>query len=130
MFAAYRHPARSYRELAVETALTDSDPHRMIAMLFDGGIEAIGRARRAIAKRDIPGRGQAITHAIRIIDEGLKASLDDRAGQLAQNLRALYEYMTLRLLVANRDVDDTVLAEVSSLLETLRDGWAGITPGR
>lgn len=130
MFAAYRSPAAAYRSLSVETALTDADPHRMIAMLYDGAIEAVGRARTALARRDIAGRGAAIGKAIRIVDEGLKASLDDRGGEITVNLRNLYVYMSKRLLEANLHADDEALQEVSRLLDTLRDGWKGIANKR
>lgn len=130
MFAAYRTPAAAYRHLAVETALTDANPHRMIEMLYDGAVESVARARSALASRDIPGRGAAISKAIRIIDEGLKASLDARGGEIARNLRDLYVYMTHRLLEANLNADDEALQEVGRLLDTLRDGWKGIAPKR
>ncbi len=130
MFAAYRSPAAAYRTLSVETALTDADPHRMIAMLYDGALQAVARARVALAKRDISARGAAITQAIRIVDEGLKASLDPRGGEIAANLRNLYVYMTKRLLEANLHADDEALQEVVRLLDTLRDGWKGIANKR
>lgn len=128
MFAAYRSPLNSYRQVSVETSLTDADPHRMIAMLYDGALEAVARARRELARDDIAARGAAVSHAIRIVDEGLKAALDPSAGELAANLKALYEYISLRLLTANRTADDAMLAEVARLLGTLRDGWLGIAP--
>ena len=130
MFAAYRTPAAAYRHLAVETALTDASPHRMMAMLYDGALDAVARARMALAGRDIAQRGAAIAKAIRIIDEGLKASLDDRGGEITRNLRDLYVYMTRRLIEANLHADDGALQEVGRLLETLREGWNGIAPKR
>lgn len=130
MFAAYRSPASSYRQVAVETSIADADPHRLIAMLFDAALESIARARRALASGDIAGRGEAITRALRIIEEGLKASLDDRGGEITRNLRSLYGYMLRRLLQANRAADDAMLAEVAGLVTTLRDAWAAIAPDR
>ena len=130
MFAAYRTPAGSYRDLSVQTALTDAHPHKLIAMLYDGAIESVGRARAALTRRDVSARGAAITKAIRIVDEGLKASLDDRGGEITQNLRSLYVYINQRLLEANLGADDKALEEVGALLGTLRDGWAGIAPKR
>ncbi len=130
MFAAHRSPLNSYRQVSVETSLTDADPHRMIAMLYDGTLEAVARARRALAQGDIAARGAAISHAIRIVGEGLKAALDPSAGEIAANLKALYDYVELRLLAANRAADDAALAEVARLIGTLRDGWLAIAPKR
>jgi flagellar secretion chaperone FliS len=122
--------AQSYRHLGAETALFDADPHRVISLLFDAALDAIGRARHALSQRDVALRGQATSSAIRIIQEGLQASLNLSAGPLAANLAALYDYMTSRLVVANRYADDAILAEVAGLLQELRVGWNGIAPGR
>ena len=130
MFAAYRTPANSYQDVSVQTGLTDASPHRLIAMLYEGGLDAISRARQALATGDIARRGKATTHAIRIIDEGLKAALDNSAGEISSRMSSLYEYMTRRLLTANLNADDSQYAEVASLLSQLRDGWDGIAPSR
>lgn len=126
MFAAYRSPTGSYRSLSVETSVTDASPHRLIAMLYDGAIEAVNRARGALARKDVSTRVAAIGKAIRIVDEGLKASLDPRGGEIASNLRDLYVYMSHRLLSANLESSDAHLAEVAELLGQLRSGWMGI----
>jgi len=47
-------------------------------------------------------------------------------GEISSRLSALYEYMVHRLLDANMEQSDEPLAEVSSLLATLAEGWAGI----
>jgi flagellar protein FliS len=129
MFAAYRnatHAASAYRRVGVETAMTDASPHHLIRMLYDGALEAIGRARHAVTSKDIARRGEATTRAIRILDEGLKAALDPRGGDIADNLQMLYDYMARRLLMANRHGDDMIYAEVATLLGQLRDAWDGM----
>lgn len=128
-FAASRNLAASYHRVEVDTAVAVSDPHTLITMLYDGALAQIVRARAALKAGDVAARGDAIGRAIRIIDEGLKASLDMRGGELAGNLRALYEYMTHRLLQANLKADEQMLLEVSGLIDTLRGAWAAIAPG-
>lgn len=130
MFAAYRSPTHSYRDVSVHTATSDASPHRLIALLYEGGLDAIGQARLALKSGDIARRGSATTRAIRIVQEGLMAALDDRAGELATRLRSLYQYMSQALLVANLRADDAKYAEVAKLLGQLREGWDGIAPGR
>ena len=62
-----------------------------------------------------------------IIDGGLKASLDVKAGgALAERLASLYDYMLNRLLAANLRNDVTLVDEVSKLLGELRGAWAQI----
>ena len=128
MFAPYRSLATSYRNLDLETSVQDASPHKLVALLYDGAIGAILRARAAMQSGDVAGKGKAISPAIRIVDEGLKASLDSRAGEIATNLRDLYDYMGRRLLWANLHDDDEVLQEVAMLLGQLRTGWSGIAP--
>lgn len=130
MFAAYRNAAGSYRHLSIETELTDADPHRLIAMLYGGALDAIRRARSALKKGDIAARGAAVSQAIRIIGEGLEAVLDERGEEITSNLRGLYRYMAQRLLQANAAADDSMLAEVAGLLGQLNDAWSGIAPRR
>jgi len=54
----------------------------------------------------------------------LNATLDmERGGQVAQNLRALYEYMMNRLTLANATNDTALVAEVAGLVEKIKSGW-------
>jgi flagellar protein FliS len=63
------------------------------------------------------------------VDEGLKASLDPAGGgDIAARLASLYDYMVGQLLQANLKNDPKALANVESLLGTLRDAWDAIEP--
>lgn len=127
MFAPFRTFASTYSRVGVETGVTEASPHRLVAMLFDGAIESIHQARGALASRDIAAKGQAIGKAVRIVDEGLKGGLDRNAGgRLATDLSALYDYLLRRLTEANLRNDDAALAECSTLLDSVRQGWNGI----
>lgn len=134
MFAASPFPfARSgasacaYRRVGVETGVAGASPHRLVSLLFDGFMEALAQARGALAQRDAAAKGAAIGRAVRIVEEGLKAGLDTQAGgRLAEDLRALYAYVVVRLTRANLDNDDAALAECQRLIEPVRDAWARI----
>ncbi|MBU6270164.1 MAG: flagellar export chaperone FliS [Betaproteobacteria bacterium] len=130
MFAPYRSNAVAYRQLGVETAIADATPHKLIAMLFDGAHEFLRKAASAMERKDYAAKGEAITRVIRIIDEGLRASLDDRGGELTGNLRTLYTYLMGRLLTASLRNDPEILTEVGELLDTVSSAWAQIAPGR
>lgn len=127
-FASPRNFAAAYRRVEVDTAVAVSDPHTLITMLYDGALAQIVRARAAMRSGDAAAKGDAIGRAIRIVDEGLKASLDMRGGELAANLSALYVYMAHRLLQANLRGDEQMLLEVSGLIGTLRGAWVAIAP--
>lgn len=124
MFAS--RSASTYRSLSVQTGVIDASPHRLIEMLLDGSLESIARARVALARRDVSARVESVTRALRIVDEGLKASLDPAGGDIAKNLGQLYGYITVLLTDANNNANDEKLAEAANLLEQIREGWRGI----
>ena len=119
--------ANAYAQVGLETGVSDADPHRLILMLFEGALLSIATASAAIDGKDIPGKGQAISKAIEIINDGLKLSLDYEAGgDLAQKLAALYDYMTSRLLYANLHSSRPALEEVAGLLRDIKGAWESI----
>ena len=74
-------------------------------------------------------KGQSITKAINIIDNGLKAGLNlEKGGELAENLAALYDYMVKRLLHANLHNDEATIQHVTDLLDNIADAWRQIGP--
>ncbi|HZH07933.1 MAG TPA: flagellar export chaperone FliS [Lautropia sp.] len=126
MFAPHKTAAASYRTLDVQTMVDGADPHRLVEMLYDGAVMQVAKARFALGRNEIAAKGEATTRAIRIIDEGLKAPLDIRAGDVARNLGALYDYMSRTLVNANLKNNDALYAEVEKLLGELRGAWRGI----
>jgi len=125
---ASRHlPSSLYNQVGVETRVSGADPHQLVAMLFDGFQEAIAQARGALRSGDPAAKGTAIGRAVRILDEGLRAGLDLRAGgTLARDLDDLYRYLGLRLTVANLRNDEAALDECQRLIQPLREAWASI----
>jgi flagellar protein FliS len=96
-------------------------------MLYDGALVALLSAKTNIAANNIAAKGTAISKAITIIDNGLRASLDKEAGgEIAANLDALYDYMSRRLLHANLKNDVPAIDEVHGLLADLREAWVTI----
>ena len=135
MFAssfASRSPHRQmcgglYRQVGVETRLTGATPHQMVAMLFDGYMEAVAQARGAMRAGQPGIKGVAIGRAVRIVEEGLRAGLDLRAGgSLARDLHDLYGYLTMRLTIANLHNNEEALDECQRLMQPLREAWAAI----
>lgn len=121
--------ARAYTKISVESGVTAADPHKLIAMLYQGALLAIANAKNGIMRHDVAAKGTAISKAITIIEEGLNASLDKNVGgSLAQNLSSLYEYMCTRLIVANLKNDTSALDEVARLLADLKEAWENIRP--
>jgi flagellar protein FliS len=129
MFGSMKSGANAYAKVGIETGVMAASPHKLIVMLFEGAMAAVSAGIQQMAAGDVAGKGKAISKAIRIIEEGLRASLDRKAGgDIAANLDALYQYMTERLVLANRDNQPEMLEEVLRLLADLKGAWDAINP--
>ncbi|HEU4851113.1 MAG TPA: flagellar export chaperone FliS [Telluria sp.] len=127
MLGSMKSGASAYAKIGVETGVVAASPHKLISMLFEGAIVAIRAASQQMQAGDIEGKGKSISKAIDIIDNGLKASLDVKAGgEIAANLQALYQYMSSRLLEANLKNAPELLDEVKNLLADLAGAWEAI----
>lgn len=130
MFFSQHNAASAYTNVGLETGVRAASPHKLIIMLYDGALQSLARAREGMLGGQVAQKGEAFSKAIRIIEEGLRASLDaKRGGEIATRLDELYRYMTTRLLTANLRNDAAALDEVSRLLTELRDAWLAIGAG-
>jgi len=119
--------ANAYRTVGVETAVAGADPHQLVGLLYQALMQALGTAKLCIQAGDIPGKGKAIGRAVRLIEEGLKAGLNDaKGGELAANLRSLYDYCILVLTEANLNNDGQKVEEVIRLVQPVAQAWGEI----
>lgn len=125
MFSAHNpRAANAYQRINVETSMHTIDQHQLVSLLYEGALGAIATARGAMARGDILGKCNAVSKAVRIIEEGLSTALDKvDGGELAQNLGALYDYCIRRLILANARNDDAMMQEVMRLIEPVALGW-------
>ncbi len=127
--AARGHLGVMYRNVGIETGTQSASPHRLVAMLFEGFMESIARARGAMRDGLIEVKGQSISRAVRIVEEGLRASLDRQAGgALSNDLDDLYSYVAMRLTLANVRNDADMLDECQRLMLPLQEAWESIAP--
>ena len=130
---AYASGASAYARISTESAAMSASPHQLITLLFEGAKTAITMARHHMANGEIAAKGNAISKAINIVDNGLKASLDAEAGgqagaELVANLSALYDYIAQRLMYANLHNDPALLDEADRLLDNISSAWREIDP--
>ena len=119
--------AAAYKRVGLETSVETADPHQLVAMLFEGLIQSVGRARVSLGRGDLAGKGEQIIKAVRILDEGLKPALNlEQGGEIAVNLSDLYAYCVMRLTQANLRNDDAALGDVLRVIEPLAQGWTQI----
>ncbi len=115
-----------YTEVGIGTAVAAADPHGLILMLLEGAIEAIIASKREISRKNIPAKGNAISKAISIIQELARSLNVEAGGELAANLMALYEYMSVKLVEANHKNNVEALDEVIQLLSEIKGAWKEI----
>lgn len=120
----FSNPIASYRQVEIESDIRGADPHRLIVLLFDGAESALHKALACLEANDIVGKSNALMKAIDIILSGLSASLNlEEGGDLAHNLKALYDYMVSRLIHANVHKDASAIREVQRLLGEISGAW-------
>lgn len=110
-----------------ENSISTQSRGKIVVMLYDGAIKALRQAISAIDNNDFAAKGKHIMKAQAIISE-LDASLDmDAGGEIAKNLRSLYNFMWRHLNTASIKKDTQKIREVIKCLEDLNEGWKAIS---
>ncbi|HET9642994.1 MAG TPA: flagellar export chaperone FliS [Burkholderiaceae bacterium] len=123
------HATKAYRQVGVQSEMPAASPHRLIAMLFEGLFDQLNKARGALREGQVAAKCKALSHAVRILEEGLRGALDQGAGgKLASDLDALYDYAIRRLTLANVNNDEAAIEECVRLLLPLKTAWDEIGP--
>ena len=118
----------AYHTVSVHGGVANADPHRLVQMLLDATAERMMTARGCIERGEISRKAKLLHSCVTLIAE-LRGSLNmAEGGPLAQNLSALYEYMTRQLLMANVESDVQKITEVLGLLNEIRGAWIAIGP--
>jgi flagellar protein FliS len=118
--------AQRYANVGLETGVVAASPQKLIVMLYEGAELAVRMAMRHMKEGNLDKKGAAINKANAIILDGLRAALDFKQGDLAQQLDGLYAYMTQRLTLGHVKNDPAPLEEVLGLLRELREAWQHI----
>jgi flagellar protein FliS len=127
MFGSSQRGAGAYAKVGLETGVVAASPHKLIVMLFDGALAAVRAAAVHMTAREVEKKGLAISKAINIVQNGLRASLDKKAGgQIAESLDSLYDYICTRLVSANLTNQPEMLDEEITLLADLKGAWEAI----
>jgi len=120
--------ANAYVTVGVHTGIDSATPHHLVAMLYEGLLDSLARARGALQRGQIEVKASELSRAQRIVEEGLKAALNPAAGELSQQLESLYAYLSLRVTQANLRNDEAAIDECRRLIEPLQQAWLAIAP--
>ena len=105
------------------TQITTVDRGRLIVLLYEGAIKFLRQARDCSEAGDLEGKSNNINKALDIINE-LNQSLNmTEGGDLAQNLRRLYLFMSDYLLKGKIKKDLHYIDDVLRMLTSLNSAW-------
>jgi flagellar protein FliS len=118
---------RSYQQVgaAAQVAAAD-DPVKLIQLLMAKAVEQLTQARGHMERGEIAPKAEQLSRAVAIIDT-LNSLVDlDKGGEIARNLRDLYDYATQRVTYANLKNDARALDEATNVIREIKAGWDGI----
>ena len=110
---------KQYQQSQIQTA----SPEKIIIMLYDGAIQFLNKALKAIENNDIQESHNNIIGAQRIISEFMNTLDVEAGGDVCRNLYSLYEYMHYRLVQANIQKNKNMIEEVLHHLKELKETW-------
>ena len=95
-------------------------------LVFEGGLEFLGRAERALTARNVAEFGRNLGRAQAVIAELMHTLDHDAGGQIAANLERLYQFMLDHLVEANVHKSARHVTQVSRLLQTITGAYRTI----
>lgn len=116
---AYANQMKNYRE----SQILNATPEQILIMLYDGAIRFCREAQAAMEVGDLRKQAEKISRAMAIVTEFSNTLDREVGGNIAENLDALYAFMSRELVRANLEKDPSAVKIVESLLCDLRETW-------
>lgn len=113
-----------YRRQQVETA----SPMQLVRMLYDAMLQSTREAREALEARDYETTHHRLLHAQRIVEELDHAVDEDRGGDVAVQLRRLYDFLLQRLTYVNVTKSLAALEDTEVVMQEMHQMWSSV-PG-
>ena len=102
--------------------VNELDRINTITLLYEGAANFTRSAKKKLEVGDTTGKKEYIRKTSAIIQE-LSRSLSMDGGEVAQNLKKLYDYILDCLITAETQSDLKPLDDAEKVLEILRNGW-------
>ena len=110
----------AYKQQSILTAT----PGQLVVMLYDGCLRFLNQAAYAMRGGDIAESNARLSRAEAIIEE-LHATLDmEKGGEIAENLRSIYTFLSGYLIESVTQQDPVKLRRAMDLLMELREAFS------
>ncbi|WP_045462486.1 flagellar export chaperone FliS [Vibrio hyugaensis] len=113
----------SYQQVDLDAQAASANPHQLVVMLIDGLLDEVERVRGHLAANRLAEKGTGINKCMNILI-GLSSALDEEnGGEIAENLRQLYDFCQVELYYTSVQNDATRLDNVERVMCNIREGW-------
>lgn len=113
--------AQSVHQAYKNNSVSTASPGELTLMLYNGCLKFLGKAKIAIAEKNIQEKNVNLQKAQKIIQE-LMVTLNMNI-EISQSMMQMYEYMNHRLIEANLKNDKEIIEEVEGYALEFRDTW-------
>jgi flagellar protein FliS len=115
----YRNPQATNKQPSGETA----SPDKLLIMLYTGALKFLRQAEKALAEKQYEEANNSLIRVGDIIAELNKTLNLEQGGEIALNLRSLYDFYYFEVVKANIKKDPAILQPVIAFFESYRDMW-------
>ncbi|PAW11901.1 flagellar export chaperone FliS [Vibrio sp. V1B] len=113
----------SYQQVDLDAQAASANSHQLVVMLIDGLLDEVERVRGHLAANRLAEKGTGINKCMNILI-GLSSALDEEnGGEIAENLRQLYDFCQVELYYTSVQNDATRLDNVERVMGNIREGW-------
>ncbi|EKO3831000.1 flagellar export chaperone FliS [Vibrio harveyi] len=113
----------SYQQVDLDAQAASANPHQLVVMLIDGLLDEVERIRGHLAANRLAEKGASINKCMNILI-GLSSALDEEnGGEIADNLRQLYDFCQVELFYTSVQNDTSRLNNVERVMGNIREGW-------
>ena len=119
MHQSLAHAYQAYQKTEV-TTLTQAE---IIARLYEALENSLQQAKKAIFDGNVAKKGESVSRALAIITELDSALNRKEGGEIAENLEALYHYLTIEITEANLKNNPVCLENALKVVKPIKEAW-------
>ena len=116
---AYAKSADTY----LTQRILGASPEQQAALIMEAGQLHLGRAIRSLTDNNLPAAVNSFLRVSEVIMEATVRLDLEGGGELAQNLKRLYDSATTEIMIASRARDTARLAAVANGMGEIRSAW-------